>query len=140
MITLPHVLCMEGLPVHIIIHTTIIAVPLIVIDCAFVMDRAVPPSILVGVGHIAASLVITLGVGVGTVLVVMVVCATPEAILQSRTLEVLVVRVELLTFAAVDGVRERAAVGVVAWGGFVMKLGLVEDMYVMLQAQLSGDI
>ena len=79
-------------------------------------------------------------VTVGAVLVGVVAHTTPEAILQSRALEVLVVRVELLTFAAADGVRDGVVVGAVAWGRFIVELGHVDNVYVMLQAQLSGNI
>ena len=130
---------MEGLPVYIIVGTPIITVPLVVIH-TFVVDGTVPPTILVGIGHTAAHLVVALGVGVGAVLVGVVAHAAPEAILQSWALEVLVVGVELLALAATNGVRDRVAVGAVAWGRFVMQLRHVDDAYVMLQAQLSGDV
>ena len=118
---------MEGLPVHVIIGTTVIAIPLIVIHHTFIMDGTVPSSMFVGIGYATMCLVVTLGVGVGAVLVVMGTGATPEAILQGRALEVLVVRVDLLALAAADGVREWVVVGAVAGGGFVMELGHVYD-------------
>ena len=130
---------MEGLPVHIVVSTSIVTIPFIAIG-TFVVNGAVPSAILVGVGYTATCLVVALGMGVGTVLVGVVACAAPETILQSRALEVLVVGVELLAFAAANGVRERAAVGAVACRGFIMKLGHVDDTYVMLQAQLSGNV
>ena len=132
-------LAVEGLPVHIVVSAAIVTIPLIVVS-TFVVNGAVPPAILVGVGHIAMCLIIALGVGVGTVLVGVIACAAPKAILQSRALEVLVVGVELLAFAAANGVGERATVGAVACCGFVMKLGHVDDTYVMLQAQLSSNV
>ena len=58
--------------------------------------------------------------------------ATPEAVLQGRALEILVVRVELLAFAAADGVRKGAAVGAIAFIRFVMELGHVGNAYVVL--------
>ena len=130
---------MEGLPVYIIVGASIITVPLVVIR-TFVVDGTVPPAILVSIGHTAAHLVVAFGVGVGTVLVGVVACATPEAILQGQALEVLVVGFELLALAATDGVRDRVVVGAVAWGRFVMQLRHVDNTYVMLQAQLSGDV
>ena len=130
--TLPCVLlAVEGLPVHIVIGTPVVAIPLVVIR-TLVMDGAIPPTILVGVGHAAARLVVTLGVGVGAVFVGVVPCAAPEAVLQSRALEVLVVRVKLLAFAAADGVRKGAAVGTIACAGFVVELGHVDNTYVVL--------
>ena len=50
------------------------------------------------------------------------------------------VGVELLALAAADGVGKGAVVGAVTWGGFVVELGHVDDPYVVLQAQLSGDV
>ena len=104
------------------------------------MGGAVPACVLVSIGHIAARLVVALGVGVGAVLVVVVARAAPEAVLQSRALEVLVVGVKLLAFVAANGVRDGAAVGVVAQGGFVMELRHVDDAYIVLQAQLRGNV
>ena len=104
------------------------------------MNGTVPSSILVGVRYIAACLVVALGVMVGAVLVGVVACTAPEAVLQSRALEVLVVRVELLALAAANGVRDGVAVGAVSWGGFVVKLRHVDNAYVVLQAQLSGNV
>ena len=132
-------LAVEGFPVHIVVSTPIVTIPFIVIG-TFVMNGAVPSAILVGVGYTATCLVIALGMGAGTVLVGVVARAAPETILQSRALEVLVVGIELLAFAAANGVRERAAVGAAAWRGFVMELGHVDDTYVMLQAQLSSNV
>ena len=112
---------MEGLPVHVIKGTSIVAIPLIVVG--MVVGGAVAPSMLVGVGHVAARLVVALGVGIGAVLVVVGPRAAPEAVLQRWALEVLVVRVDLLALVAVDGVGEWAAVGsvrAVAGGRFVM--------------------
>ena len=91
------------------------------------MDGTESPRILVSVGHAAARLVVTLGVGVGAVLVVVGAGATPETVLQSRALKVLVIGVDLLALAAADGVREWVVVGAVAGGGFVMELGHVYD-------------
>ena len=110
----------EGLPVHIIVGATIITIPLIVINRTFVVNGAVLCAVLVGVGYVATCLVVTLGVGVGAVLVVVSASATPKTILECRALEVLVVRVKLLAFVAVDGVREWVAVGMVARGGLVV--------------------
>ena len=102
----------EGLPVHVIVGAAIVAVPLIVIRK--VVGRAVVSCMLVGVGYIAAHLVVALGVGAGAVLVVVGTASTPHAILQCRALEVLVVRVELLALAAADWMGKGAAVGAVA--------------------------
>ena len=102
----------EGLPVHVIIGATIITVPLIVVHK--VMGRAVTPCMLVGVGYVAVRFVIALGVGAGAVLVVVGMASTPHAILQCRALEVLVVGVELLAFAAADRMGKGVAVGAVA--------------------------
>ena len=99
------------------------------------MDGAESPHISVSVGHAAAHLVVTLGVGVGTVLVVVGAGATPETVLQSRALKVLVVGVDLLALAAADGVRERAmagTVGAVAGEGLFMELRHVDNVYVVL--------
>ena len=96
------------------------------------MDGAIPPTILVGVRHVAARLVVALGVGVGAVFVGVVPRTAPEAVLHSRALEVLVVRVKLLAFAAADGVRKGAVVGAIACAGFVVELGHVDNMYVVL--------
>ena len=87
------------------------------------------------VRYSAARLVVTLGVGVGTVLVVVGAGTTPETVLQSRALKVLVIGVDLLALAAADGVRERATVrtvGAVAGEGLFMELGHVDDAYVVL--------
>ena len=99
------------------------------------MDGAESPCIPVSVGHSATRLVVTLRVGVGTVLVVVGAGATPETVLQSRALKVLVIGVDLLALAAADGVRERAmagTVGAVAGEGLFMELGHVDDAYVVL--------
>ena len=96
------------------------------------MDGAIPPTVLVGVRHTAARFVVALGVGVGAVFVGVVPCAAPEAVLQGRALEILVVRVKLLAFAAADRVREGAAVGAVAGVWFVVELGHVDNTYVVL--------
>ena len=122
---------MEGLPVHVIISTPIVAIPLVVIR-TFVMDGAIPPAILVSVRYVAACLVVALGVGVGAVFVGVVPCAAPEAVLQGRALEILVVRVKLLAFSAADGVRKGAAVGAVTCIRFVVELGHVDNTYVVL--------
>ena len=121
---------MEGLPVYVIISATIVAVPLVVV-CK-VVGGAVMPCVLVGVRYSAARSVIALGVGAGAVLVVVRTATTPYTILQCRALEVLVIGVKLLAFVAADGVREGAAVGTVAWGGFVVELGHVGNAYVVL--------
>ena len=112
------------------------------------MDRTVPLSILVGVGYAAMCLVVALRVGVGAAFVVVGVGTTPEAVLQSRALEVLVIRVDLLTLTAADRVREGAvvravgaavrAVGAIARGGLIIELGHVGNTYVVLQTQLRG--
>ena len=130
--TLPCVLlAVEGLPVHVIVGTPIVAIPLVVIR-TFVMDGAIPPTILVSVRHSAVRPVIALGVGVGAVFVGVVLRTAPKTVLQSRALEVLVVRVKLLAFAAADGVRKGAAVGTIACAGFVVELGHVDNTYVVL--------
>ena len=126
---------MERLPVYVIVGAAVIAIPLVVIYRTFVVDGAESPCIPVSVGHSAACLVVTLGVGVGAVLVVVGAGATPEAVLHSRALEVLVIGVDLLALAAADGVRERATVGTVgavAGEGLSMELGHVDDAYVVL--------
>ena len=99
------------------------------------MDGAESPRISVSVRHGAARLVVTLGVGVGAVLVVVGAGATPETVLQSRALKVLVIGVDLLALAAADGVREGATVGTVgavAREGLFMELGHVDNAYVVL--------
>ena len=50
------------------------------------------------------------------------------------------VRVKLLAFAAANGVREGATVGAVALVWFVVELGHVDNTYVVLQAQLGGNV
>ena len=122
---------MERLPVHVIISTSVVAVPLIVIR-TFVMDGAISPTVLVGVRHAAARFVVALGVGVGAIFVGVVMHAAPEAVLKGRALVVLVVRVKLLAFVTADGVREGAAVGAVAGVWFVVELGHVDNTYVVL--------
>ena len=99
------------------------------------MDGAESPRVSVSVGHAAACLVVTFGMGVGAVLVVVGAGATPETVLQSQALKVLVIGVDLLALAAADGVREGATVrtvGVVAGEGLFMELGHVDDAYVVL--------
>ena len=132
---------MERLPVYIVVGATVVAIPLIVVLHTLVMDRTVPLSILVGVGYAATCLVVALRVGVGAAFVVVGVGTAPEAVLQSRALEVLVIRVDLLTLTAADWVREGAAVravGAIASGGLVIELGHVGNTYVVLQTQLRG--
>ena len=124
---------MEGLPVHVVIRTAIVAVPIVVVVSA-IMVGTVPASVLVSIRHVAACLVVALGVGVGAVLVVMSTRATPKAVLQGRALKVLMVGVELSAFAAAMGVRKGTAVGAVARGGFVVELRHVDYASVVLQA------
>ena len=128
----------EGLPVHVVVGATVVTVPFVVVRK--VMGRAVAACMFVGVGYAAARFVIALGVGAGAVLVVVGMASTPHAILQCGALEVLVVGIELLALAAVDRMGKGAAVGTVTWSGFVVKLGHVDDPYVVLQAQLSGNV
>ena len=71
---------MEGLPVYIVVGTPVVAVPLVVV-CPFVVDWAVPPTVLVGVGYAAARLVVALRMGVGAVFVGVVPRTAPEAVL-----------------------------------------------------------
>ena len=120
----------EGLPVHVVVGATVVAVPLVVV-CE-VVGGAVTACVLVSVGYVAARLVIALGVGTGAVLVVVGTASTPHTILQCRALEVLVVGIELLALAAADRMGKGAAVGAVTRGGFVMKLRHVDDPYVVL--------
>ena len=87
---------------------------------------------LVSIRHVAACLVVALGVGVGAVLVVMSTRSTPKAVLQGRALKVLMVGVELFAFAAAKGVRKGTAVGAVARGGFVVELRHVDYASVVL--------
>ena len=110
----------EGLPVHVIVGATVVTVPLIVVRK--VVGRAVTARMLVGEGYVTARFVIALGVGTGAVLVVVGTASTPHAILQCRALEVLVVGIELLAFAAADRMGKGATVGTVTWSGFVVKL------------------
>src|SRR6202453_841212 len=116
---------MEGLPVHVIIHATIVAIPIVVV-VSLIMVGTVPASVLVGIRHVAACLVVALGVGVGAVLVVMSTRATPKAVLQGRALKVLMVGIELFALAAAKGVGKGGAVGTVARGGFVVELRHVD--------------
>src|ERR1700677_261463 len=116
---------MEGLAVHVVIRTTIVAVPVVVVVSS-IMVGTVPASVFVGVRHTAACLVVAFGVGVGAVLVVMSTRATPKAVLQGRALKELMVGIELLAFAAAKGVGKGAAVGTVARGGFVVELRHVD--------------
>src|ERR1700677_617854 len=97
-------LAMEGLPVHVIIRATIVTIPLVVVVSS-VVNGTVPASVLMSIRHVAACLVVALGVGVGAVCVVMRARAAPETVLQSRALKELVVGVELPAFAAANGVR-----------------------------------
>src|ERR1700677_2818658 len=112
---------MEGLPVHVVIRTTIVTVPIVVVVSS-VMVGTVPASVLVGIRHVAACLIVALGVGVGAVLVVMSARAAPKTVLQGRALKVLMVGIELFAFAAAKGVRKGAAVGAFARSGFVVEL------------------